>query len=330
MTCFINTRQLSALAAVPAAMLAMMTMAPAEPRFTLDTSGRKIVAVSNLPTASGCVSATGTGRVVERQFEQGQLRGVMFREPPYDDAYINLPEAYQFKNKATYARTKAVFDDLLREGNEVRLGTVACGAAGRIAKLTAITLISRSPAVPASAPAASRPAPAAPPPIPAGSAQPVAAQPDVAAPGAAVSGTALTVDDEARWDVSTYARNVKLGIAHGSHFTTLMLDCTVASGRVKMLVDDPNGKYRRGSTQPFRLASGQAMALLSGTALFNDMDSAMQIEANVSLGQLRGVLLEIARQSQFVITTPGGTQPVDIKGADKTIPTFLAACGGAG
>lgn len=159
MTLF-DTSQLAALAAVPAVLLVATAGAVAEPRFTLDAGGGQIVAVSNLQTASGCQPATGTGRVVERQFEKGQLRGIMFREPPYDDAYINLPEAYQFKNKATYARTKAVFDDLLREGNEVRLGTAGCGAAGRIVKLTSIALISRG-TVPAASAAASPPAAAA-------------------------------------------------------------------------------------------------------------------------------------------------------------------------
>ncbi|PTM38858.1 hypothetical protein [Bosea sp. 124] len=298
--------------------------ASAEPRFTLDASGRKIVAVTNLPTASGCQPATGTGRIVERQFEKGQLRGVMFREPPYDDAYINLPDAYQFRNKATHARTRAVFDDLLREGNEVRLGMVACGAAGRVVKLTSIALIARASA-PVS-PSAASPSPAAPPaepmPAPATSAPPASSTPATSAAAAA--------DDEASWDVSTYQRNLKLGIADGNHFTTLMLDCVLGSGRVKMLVDDPKGRYRRGSTQPFRVSAGQAIALLSGTALFSDMNSEMQIEANVSLSQLRGVLSEIARQRQFVITTPGGTQPVDVKGADKAIPTFLSSCAIAG
>ncbi|SFD62396.1 hypothetical protein SAMN05428997_13626 [Bosea sp. CRIB-10] len=132
-----------------------------------------------LPTGSGCVRGIGTGQVVDRVVEKGELQGFTFNEPPYDDSYINLPAAYDIRDRAAYARLQAAFDDLFRKGTRLKIRSVACGAAGRIVKLVSATLIGAPPApgvaaVPApaptppiSAPAAPAAPPAAPPPAPA-------------------------------------------------------------------------------------------------------------------------------------------------------------------
>lgn len=157
---------------------AAATSAAAQIRIDRDQTGR-VVAITGLPTATGCVRGTGTGQVVDRAVEKGELQGFTFNEPPYDDSYINLPAAYDIRDRAAYARLQAAFDDLFRKGARLKIRSVACGAAGRIVKLVSATLIdappaSRVAAVPApvptppiSAPAAPAAPPAAPPPAPA-------------------------------------------------------------------------------------------------------------------------------------------------------------------
>lgn len=338
-------------------LAATTTSADAQIRIDRDQTGRT-VAIVGLPTSDGCVRGSATGRVVDRKFEKGEMRGFTFNEPPYGDGYINLPAAYEIRDRAAYARVQAALNDLLRKGARLKITSVACGAGGRMIDLASATLLDDA-SVPRAAPAA---APArGPAPVPndqpasrsagdtgvkmedgddsvlrardgpaAASAAPQRQAPPPPAPQPAPQRQASSKpagDDEGVWDFSTYGRKAKLGIADGNHFTTLMLDCAQGSGRTTILADDPQGKYRRGSRQTFRITAGEHVVAVTGKAIYNDMDSAMQIEATIELEPLRDVLSEIARQSRFVIRTPGGSQPVDIRGAGAAIPKFLAACG---
>ncbi|WP_126113221.1 MULTISPECIES: hypothetical protein [unclassified Bosea (in: a-proteobacteria)] len=140
---------------------AAATPADAQIRIDRDQTGR-VVAISGLPTASGCVRGTGLGQVVDRKLEKGELHGFTFNEPPYGDGYINLPAAYDIKDRAAYARLRVALDDLLRKGARLKIRSVACGAAGRIVELVSATLVDDPPA-PKAAPAVA-PAPA---PVPA-------------------------------------------------------------------------------------------------------------------------------------------------------------------
>jgi hypothetical protein len=156
----------AALAGAALLSAAAATPADAQVRIDRDQTGR-VVAITGLPTGSGCVRGTGTGRVVDRKVEKGELQGFTFNEPPYDDSYINLPAAYDIRDRAAYARLQAAFDDLFRKGARLKVRSVACGAAGRIVKLVSATLIEAPPApkaaaVPAPAPVPPAPAPAAP------------------------------------------------------------------------------------------------------------------------------------------------------------------------
>ncbi|MBN9467758.1 MAG: hypothetical protein J0J10_03190 [Bosea sp.] len=338
-------------------LAATTTPAAAQIRIDRDQTGRT-VAIVGLPGSSGCVRGTSIGRVVDRVVEKGELQGFTFNEPPYDDGYINLPAAYDIKDRAAYRRLQAAFDDLFRKGARLKITSVACGAAGRIVKLTSATLLDDMPprsAAPAAAPAPSPEprsaeaaggdggvksddgddsvlrAPDGPRVEESASATPPRPTPQrpVPTPQPAPQQQAQTKqagEDEALWDFSTYGRKAKLGIADGNHFATLMLDCVQGSGRTTVLADDPQGKYRRGSRQTFRITAGEDMVAITGKAIYSEMDAAMQIEATIELEPLRDVLSEIARQSRFVIRTPGGSQPVDIRGANIAIPKFLAAC----
>lgn len=163
----------AALAGAALLSAAAATPADAQVRIDRDQTGR-VVAITGLPVGSGCVRGTGTGRVVDRVVERGELQGFTFNEPPYDDSYINLPAAYDIRDRAAYARLQAAFDDLFRKGVRLKVRSVACGAAGRIVKLVSATLIEAPPAprtvsappAPAPTPAPVAAAPAAPPAVP--------------------------------------------------------------------------------------------------------------------------------------------------------------------
>lgn len=136
----------SIMLADPPAKAAARSQAPdsTQPQFKLDASGR-VIELSNLPATTGCLPAVSHGRVTGRHFEKGVVRGIAFIEPGFGEVQINLPEAYQFKDAATWARVADAMNSLLAEGIDLRIGTVACGAAGRIVKLTAVTLLSEAP-----------------------------------------------------------------------------------------------------------------------------------------------------------------------------------------
>lgn len=136
-------------------LAATTTPATAQIRIDRDQTGRT-VAIAGLPTSDGCVRGTATGRVVDRKFEKGEMRGFTFNEPPYGDGYINLPAAYEIRDRAAYARVQAALNDLLRKGARLKISSVACGAGGRMIDLASATLLDDPPAsraAPAAAPA---------------------------------------------------------------------------------------------------------------------------------------------------------------------------------
>lgn len=150
-------QRLAAAALGSVLLAATTTQAAAQIRIDRDQTGRT-VAIVGLPGSSGCVRGTSIGRVVDRVVEKGELQGFTFNEPPYDDGYINLPAAYDIKDRAAYRRLQAAFDDLFRKGARLKITSVACGAAGRIVKLTSATLLDDTPprrTAPAAAPAPS-------------------------------------------------------------------------------------------------------------------------------------------------------------------------------
>jgi hypothetical protein len=133
-------------------LAATTTSADAQIRIDRDQTGRT-VAIVGLPTSDGCVRGSATGRVVHRKFEKGEMRGFTFNEPPYGDGYINLPAAYEIRDRAAYARVQAALNDLLRKGARLKITSVACGAGGRMIDLASATLLDDAP-VPRAAPAA--------------------------------------------------------------------------------------------------------------------------------------------------------------------------------
>ncbi|HEV7337037.1 MAG TPA: hypothetical protein VGO06_13780 [Bosea sp. (in: a-proteobacteria)] len=126
-------------------LAAAATPAFAQIRIDKDQTGRTI-AIVGLPTSDGCVRQTATGHVVDRSFEKGEMRGFTFNQARYGDGYINLPAAYEIKDRAAFARVQAALDDLLRKGARLKISSVACGAGGRMIDLSSATLIDDAPA----------------------------------------------------------------------------------------------------------------------------------------------------------------------------------------
>ncbi|AMJ59113.1 hypothetical protein [Bosea sp. PAMC 26642] len=111
-----------------------------EPRFKFDGSGTRLIEVSNLPGTEGCAPATSTGRITKRHMENGKFTGVTFKDARYED-HINLPDASEFRSRATGERVREALDGLLVPGAQLRIRSAACGAAGRIVVLSSVTLV---------------------------------------------------------------------------------------------------------------------------------------------------------------------------------------------
>lgn len=114
--------------------------ANAQIRIDKDQTGR-IVAMANLSTASGCSRASGRGRVVDHHFENGQMKGVTFKDAKYGESYLNLPLLAMISPASARARVAEGFATLLVKGQDLKVVTLGCGAAGRIEKLTSVELV---------------------------------------------------------------------------------------------------------------------------------------------------------------------------------------------
>ncbi|MBN9469990.1 MAG: hypothetical protein J0J10_14585, partial [Bosea sp.] len=114
--------------------------ANAQIRIDKDQTGR-IVAMANLSTASGCSKASGVGRVVDQHFEFGQMKGVTFKDSKYGESYLNLPLLATISPASARARVAEGFATLLVKGQDLKVVTLGCGAAGRIEKLASVELV---------------------------------------------------------------------------------------------------------------------------------------------------------------------------------------------
>ena len=130
--------------------------ANAQIRIDKDQTGR-IVAMANLSTASGCSRASGRGRVVDHHFENGQMKGVTFKDTKYGESYLNLPYLGTISPASARARVAEGFATLLVKGQDLKVVTLGCGAAGRIEKLASVELVGPPARSPAAAAAAASP-----------------------------------------------------------------------------------------------------------------------------------------------------------------------------
>ena len=110
-----------------------------EPRFKFDSGGTRVIEVSNLPETEGCHPTEFVGRVVKRRFDNGKWEGVTVKNGRFE-TYINMPYPSEFRNPATYERVRDALDKLLVPGIDLRIGSAACGAAGRIVYFQSVAL----------------------------------------------------------------------------------------------------------------------------------------------------------------------------------------------
>ena len=86
--------------------------ANAQIRIDKDQTGR-IVAMANLSTASGCSRASGRGRVIDHHFENGQMKGVTFKDAKHGESYGVHAENVTFDHAAVIDRKNKVVKTLV-------------------------------------------------------------------------------------------------------------------------------------------------------------------------------------------------------------------------
>lgn len=122
-------------------MLAIPAMA-APPKVTMASSGRRVVALTNLTSGEGCLPAVVKGKVVKRDFEPNGLflSGVVIEEAGGERTFVNAGDN-RGTDAATIGLVKQGLETMLRIGNRVTIGVMGCGAAGRVLKMKSLRLL---------------------------------------------------------------------------------------------------------------------------------------------------------------------------------------------
>jgi hypothetical protein len=98
----------------------------------------KIVSMSNLSPAKDCSPMVLRGRVSDLTFEQEAVRGFTLNQKG-GEQYINVPALYNFPDPRQKAIARDGYSALIRDGRNVTIKALFCGAAGRIVKMDAIS-----------------------------------------------------------------------------------------------------------------------------------------------------------------------------------------------
>ncbi|SON53660.1 hypothetical protein HDIA_0119 [Hartmannibacter diazotrophicus] len=131
--------RLAVMAAVIAASAALPA-GPAAAKVQVRTdAGKSIVAISGLTEAADCRAFSATGTIVDVTQENGLPRGMTFQETGREAYYVNLPELYKFGSTFEKKQVLRAYKALVRPGIAATIHAFACGAAGRIVKLDAIS-----------------------------------------------------------------------------------------------------------------------------------------------------------------------------------------------
>lgn len=97
-----------------------------------------IVSMANLSPAKDCSPMVLRGRVSNLTFEQGELHGYTLSQKG-GEQYINVPALYYFPDPRQKAIARDGYASLIRDGRNVKIRALFCGAAGRIVKMDAIS-----------------------------------------------------------------------------------------------------------------------------------------------------------------------------------------------
>lgn len=123
---------------------ATMSNHAVQPLYQLDSTQRRVLALSNLYPSSDCLFSQIDGRIVRRKFDEKNeliIKGVTIEESDGRRTYANVELNLE---NVTAARTGWVMlglQTLLKEGNRVLLGVKLCGAAGRVVMVDTVQQI---------------------------------------------------------------------------------------------------------------------------------------------------------------------------------------------
>jgi hypothetical protein len=109
------------------------------PAYTLDGSGSRVVALTNLSSNPDCLPGTATGRVVSRKVgSNGLVVGIEFQDDRFGRGYMNIDD-YVLPSESI-ARIWVVkgLSELFQPGQRLSLKVAGCGAAGRVQNVEAI------------------------------------------------------------------------------------------------------------------------------------------------------------------------------------------------
>lgn len=127
----------------PWAILALLAAAtgPAEagPKYQLDRTSSRVVALSGLSSGGMCQSFEMTGTIAGRKFDGARVVGITVRDKAGIRSYVNVdPVTLDNADMVTIGWANQGLQQLTRKGSRVRLRIDACGAAGRVMILDAI------------------------------------------------------------------------------------------------------------------------------------------------------------------------------------------------
>ncbi|WP_293854371.1 hypothetical protein [uncultured Alsobacter sp.] len=127
-----------------AALLALAVLVPATakaaPRYKLDRDRQRVVEITNLGGATGCLPAKVAGTVVSQETDpRGLLSGVTVEEADGTESYANVHELPAAQMSAADLKwIRQGLDQLLAKGARVDLQVGACGASGSVLVIKSI------------------------------------------------------------------------------------------------------------------------------------------------------------------------------------------------
>jgi hypothetical protein len=115
-------------------------IANAEPAYQLDAAQENVVSLTNLATEGfACNRATLNGKVVYREFERGtNLKILVIEEPSGDRTNVNVTIDTSGLPMVDLGYIVQGLQRISKEGTEVEVGVLRCGAAGRVLWLDSI------------------------------------------------------------------------------------------------------------------------------------------------------------------------------------------------
>lgn len=128
--------------AILAFLAVASSAAVAGPKYQLDRTNSRVVALSGLSSGGLCQSFEMTGTIAGRKFNGARVVGITVKDKAGIRSYVNIePVTLDNADMVTIGWANQGLQQLTRKGSRVRLRIDACGAAGRVMMLDAISAI---------------------------------------------------------------------------------------------------------------------------------------------------------------------------------------------